>query len=252
MKYITYKLLKKEKPQELTVGCIGTGSLFGFFIFSAISRDFEKFLLMDGDSFEIKNMLKNPWFHPADQGMLKVKYWQSKINLYLPNATINTYPFFFNLKEHEDFIKKSDIIVLGVDNNSTRINVQLGCLRNSKPLIDTASGIYADEKDKITESGMRVRVYTPGNPCVYCQGTRVRADESEFLKSIPGYVIGSSTLKDTSVSLNQMAGAITSEILVRLCKGIEIPIEIRYDELKFNLFTISHFKDTECSVCSHG
>jgi hypothetical protein len=246
---IQYRTLKHIALENVSLGCIGAGSIFGFFIFSAVAKGFKNILLMDGDRFEISNLPKNPWLHPADDGISKVEFWKNKIHLMEEDVALKSCDLYFEDGTAHHILETSDIIILCVDNNRTRIKAQLFCIEQKKPLLDAASGIYADEQGNIIESGMRIKVYVPGGPCLYCQGTRVGTEESELLRNPGSYVIGSPQTRDTSINLNQAAGSLMSTILCKLCRGDKVPVEIRYDELQYELFTVSHSISSECELC---
>ncbi len=251
VKEITYHKLMKKPPEDIKICCIGTGSLFGFFIYSIISRGYSDFILIDDDTYELKNLLKNPWLHPVDINKYKVDFWVDRVKMLNENIKIKSVKKRLTSKDI-DLIEESDIIFCSVDNNESRLYIQQICINKAKPLVDAGSGIYADADGNIIESGMRIRVYIPDSPCLFCQGVRIMPFEKQKQRQSGNYVIGNPFIRDTSVNLNQIAGSISAVILDNLCKGKSVPVEIRFDELNLKLFNITHFKLKDCILCGNG
>lgn len=122
--------------------------------------------LFDRDVVEIVN-LNRMGFHEKDIGKSKVKVLGARIQGINPEVNVEMHHgdimLFTNEDEFEDCVKKSDVVLMGLDNYPARMFVNQKCMKNKKTLIDAG----------VSRSGLSGHVhpiFPSKNACLGCTG----------------------------------------------------------------------------------
>lgn len=229
-----------------------------------------KLILVDDDIVEFENVGRQSLYdlNDAEIGKEKVLAAKEKLGGIMPGLDVETFSFtipnplspavtveidgkvygydaYENLDKIEELVKKSDVVISGVDNFSTRRTLEILSLGNHKPFINT--GIEE------TRGGVRTILPDEDSSCIGCYQRGIA-----WLRG--GYEVepeGGCTI--ASLSSIQIAAAIAADNFVKMVhrgngewKYGRPPNLISFD-LKTNKFNLHQFpRDTNCEICVKG
>jgi len=249
-------------------GCGGIGAVFAQ---TAMHLGFSNFLLVDPDRVELSNFNRLLGVRGSDVGRYKVEFLEQTLLSFNPRAVVKTFPMAFQEVRNapgtdaEDGqpgpaasspLEEAEVLVGALDNNLSRLALQLFAAQSLKPLLDLGSGIVLSPTGTVQEKGAQVRFYVPGGPCLLCQGLKVRGS-SETLEQArrgAGYVQDTELSPPSAVTLNTAIASMGLDLLVRylINPSAHLPRYLYYDELKYRLLQIEARSDPHCPICGQN
>lgn len=244
--------------QQITLGCIAAGGAMNPFILEAKHAGFKKFIIIDHDNVEEKNYNRLIGLSSSDAGKAKVEVIERELKRFDDSIEIKILKKKFQDDESLSALRSADILVCGVDNDETRLDIQIYAAKNMIPFFDMGSGIYLNEdKTSIEQKGSQVRIYIPGFACLICQGLEVEKIQSESLlenKRLAGYIMGTNESPGSVITVNSAIASVTLSLLIDFVTGKNrIPIHLSYDELQYSMKKHNFQSRPDCPICgAHG
>jgi len=246
-----------SKIRGATLGCIGAGGLMNPFIIQAMHHGFEKFIIIDDDTLEENNLNRFLGASPCHAGLYKADILRETILGFNPGADVVVLKESFPFDGSENTMAQADLIVCGVDNDYTRMNVQLFALAMNKTLFDMGSAIFLEDNSSsdpvVDECGGQVRISIPGMGCLACMGmdlSRIRDFKRMDIERRMGYITGTGLSPASIITLNNTIAGICLKLVVDYICGRELSCRhLKYDERDLNLYKINVMKDENCSLC---
>lgn len=214
---------------------------------------FKEYTVIDMDKLESANLNRLMW-GIADVGEFKVELAKRFILAAVPDAEVHCLRLTVESPEAQEALSRADIILAAVDNDSTRLNLQILAARTLKPLIDLGSGIQLERGSrKVRGMGAQVSFYAPGGPCLACQGLDLKSIDDpaqrEARRSI-GYIEGTDETPASVVTINSVIAGIAGDMLVKYLTGFtEAPTLVTYDALEHTSLSIRLGGDPGCPIC---
>lgn len=153
-----------EHLRQQTVGVIGLGSGGGYVALSLAMSGVENFVLLDDDILEPANIVR----HVADNrylGQAKVDAVADLIRQRNPNANIKA--VLGRSEGHWDLLDEMDLLVVGVDGEGAKFEINEACL--AKSLTAIYAGVY-----ERGEGGDVNIIYPVQGPCYACWAEQLR------------------------------------------------------------------------------
>jgi molybdopterin/thiamine biosynthesis adenylyltransferase len=116
-------------------------------------------ILADFDKVELSNLQRQTIHYTSDIGKLKIKSVQEKLLKINPNIKITLVESLENCLD--DWIQKSDIVLDGTDNFTSRFAINESCIKNKTPLV-SASVIRLEGQIAVFKG------YEKNKPCYEC------------------------------------------------------------------------------------
>lgn len=213
----------------LIIGLGGLGSISSQYL---ASSGIGHLILADFDTVELSNLQRQTIHHTSDIGKLKIQSAQEKLLQINPNIKIS-------LVEHLDncldkWVAKSDIVLDGTDNFTSRFAINASCYHNKTPLISAAvirfegqiAVFKGYEKDK------------PCYECLYKQGEY--SDES---------CTSSGVFAPFAGVIGSMQASLAIKTLLNIGELLDEKLLIM-DINHMDFRTIGLKKDKQCLLCS--
>lgn len=246
-----------EKITSTSICCIGAGGVMNPFIVQAVHHGFRKFIIIDSDRLKAHNLNRFIGAAPSDAGRFKTDILKGYILRLRPDAEVSAVNSMFPEDGSVQAMAGSDLIVAGVDNNYTRVLVQLYALALNRAFFDMGSGIFLEdinaEVPVVDERGGQVRFSSPGGPCLACMGVDPSAAKSpgrEILERLRGYIAGTDLTPPSVVTLNFAVSSLCLNMAVEyITTGKLENNHVHYDESGRRLLNIREKRNTQCSIC---
>ena len=188
-----------NKVNSIHIGCIGAGGLGNHFVTAAMHLGIKKFVLVDKDRLEESNLNRFYGAVRKDKGKFKTSLMQKKITGLHREGSVVEVQEFFPSKESILKLEAVDILVAGLDDDRTRLLLQVYALATHRPLLDMGCGIFCDTSGKPDEWGGQWRLSLPGGPCLVCMG--LSPEEKNFcVTGEKGYLAGTGITPASIVS----------------------------------------------------
>lgn len=232
----------------------GVGGIGSVVVANAKGLGFKEITLIDPDKVEMSNLNRLMGAERDDVGKFKVGIMEREIRKVDPGVVVHVLPCKVEEDEAHRAIIDGDVIISGLDDLSSRFEVQILSARYLKPLLDIGSGISlkADRKT-VADMGGQVVLYYPGGPCLACQGIpifeAVTGLSNEIRRTV-GYVRGTDVTPPSVVTTNSVIGGMAMNTLVKYLVGF--PINSTHTKYDLMGETIHHFnfgKKAECPIC---
>jgi molybdopterin/thiamine biosynthesis adenylyltransferase len=215
---------------------------------------FKEITLIDPDKVELSNLNRLIGAEREDVGKLKVDVMSREIRKIDPSAVIHILPCKVEEAEAHRAIIGGDVIISGLDNLSSRFEVQVLAARYLKSLLDIGSGIsLKGDRKTVADMGGQVVLYYPGGPCLACQGIPIleaTSGLSEEIRRTVGYVRGTDITPPAVITINSVLGGAAMNTLVKYLVGF--PLNSTHTKYDLLTETIHHFnfeKKEECPIC---
>jgi len=249
-----------EKINSASICCIGAGGVMNPFVVQAVHHGFRKFTIIDSDRLEPHNLNRFIGASLSDEGRYKTDILKEYILKLRPDAEVVTVNSMFPEGESVNAIAERDLIVSGVDNNYTRILVQLYALALNRAFFDMGSGIFLEDNDAevpvVDERGGQVRFLSPGGPCLACMGVDpavVKNRARMELEARRGYIAGTDLTPPSVVTLNFAVSSICLNMAVEyVTTGRLEDNHIHYEEVGRRILKIREERREGCPVCGGG
>ncbi len=209
----------------LIVGVGGLGSVASYYLAGA---GVGKLILVDKDTVDITNLNRQILYTEEDVGKPKVIAARKRLLLFNKEVIVEAYDISVFDSGFEPLVKKSDVIVDGLDNWEARLRVNELAVRHGKPFVHAA----------VEEWYGQLLTVLPGKgPCLNClfQGV-MKKQVPRVIPSLPGVV-----------------GSLEASEAIKILTGIG---EVFYDRIlhmdfKYGVFSeIKVKRNPECPFCS--
>lgn len=188
----------------LIVGLSGIGEILLQLLIRTFQERLKKVALIDPDTWEKNQSYKTVLSAHHQIGSAKVSICKAQVKQLYPN--LDVYAIKKRVQEIDPkCFEEFEVVISCVDNDETRVYLQLLCAENEKILLDLSA--------QITKEGRMatIRLYIPNKtPCLFCQGLKPEALMTETLKAAKkstGYLdpdaeqdLGSVALLDTAAA----------------------------------------------------
>ncbi|NCU31401.1 MAG: hypothetical protein EOM23_00360, partial [Candidatus Moranbacteria bacterium] len=176
--------------KNLSFSIIGSSAI-GMPTLAILIRHFRKIrhlFIIDPDAWQKEESYKHILSKRSQIGQNKVDAALEAIKLFSPKIKATAICEKAQDKEAQSAMRKSDIIISCVDNDTTRLDLQVFASRYKKTLLDLSAQIIG--KERIGTA----RIFIPNKtPCIVCQGlnlSNVMTDSLEEAKRRTGYLKG--------------------------------------------------------------
>jgi len=241
-----------NKVDRICIGCIGVGGLGNHFVTAAMHLGIKGFILVDEDRLEESNLNRFYGAVREDTGKFKTSLLRREITGLHREGNVIEVREFFPSRESILELEAADILVAGLDDDRTRLLLQVYALATQRPLLDMGCGIYSDASGKPDEWGGQWRLALPGGPCLACMGLSPEGEDS-CVTGGKGYLAGTGITPASIVTLSATVAAQGLSMLLRYIIGNPFPCRhVKYDELSMILFRINELKHNDCYLCGEG
>jgi molybdopterin/thiamine biosynthesis adenylyltransferase len=249
-----------EKINSASICCIGAGGVMNPFVVQAVHHGFRRFTIIDSDRLEPHNLNRFIGASLSDEGRYKTEILKDYIMKLRPDAEVVTVNAMFPEGESVNAMAGCDLVVAGVDNNYTRILVQLYALAMNRAFFDMGSGIFLEDNDAevpvVDERGGQVRFLSPGGPCLACMGVDpavVKNRARMELEERRGYIAGTELTPPSVVTLNFAVSSICLNMAVEyVTTGRLEDNHVHYDDGGRRIIKIREVRRDGCTVCGGG
>jgi len=176
--------------KNLTFAIVGTSAL-GMPLTNIIIRHFKrikKVFLIDPDTWQKHESYKHILSKRNHENMAKVDVARQLIKEYNPSIRVQEIRQKAQSTEAKKALKKTNIIIACVDNDTTRLDLQVFATQYKKILLDLSAQIIGEQRIGT------IRIYIPGKtPCLVCQGlnlANIMTDTLRQAKARTGYLKG--------------------------------------------------------------
>jgi adenylyltransferase/sulfurtransferase len=239
-----------KKVEDVLVAFVGTGTLGSNLAVSLAGNGFKKFVFIDGDRVDERNIPLCDAFSLKDVGRYKVLVLKDFLRAkYGESIQIETHPVYVHKVPHEVLTEPS-MLVLGVDNNATKLFVTYTRMQSDKPMITL--GFWGWEASYM----LTLRGKTACWACLYRPDNREEAKRMKEARrcpepepNIPGAVVHG------TVSI--VSGIVSNEVLKFFLKKGRIVQYYAFDVLTGNesirfLDENCLKPDPDCPICQRG
>ena len=246
------------KIQNVKIGCVGAGGLGNPFIILAMHHGYKNFVIVDGDTLEIHNFNRFLGVKKSHLGRKKVDILKEILTEFSSEIQIETISQYFPENSTLETLSTCDILVGGVDNDYSRLQLQILALTLEKPYLDMGSGVILKDNHslsvEIEERGGQIKLFVPGEACISCMGLNpvtVKDFNRYQLDVVQGYIIGTELTPPSILSLNSSITSMAIKLLTDYITNDGTNIRhLKYNEKSFKLFTVQTEKNKFCKVCA--
>ncbi len=237
--------------KKLSFSIIGASAI-GMPTLAILVRQFKKLkriFIIDHDTWQEKESYKHILSQRSDANNSKVTTAKEAIRQFSPKIKVTALCSKVQDKEAQSAMTKSDIIISCVDNDTTRLDLQVFASQHKKTLLDLSTQIIGKQRMGTA------RIFIPKKtPCIVCQGlnlSNVMSDSLEEAKRKTGYLKGTN-FNPRSISLLDTQTACMGITL--LCNHLESkehePTTLSLDQGNHKTTKIHFDSKPECNLCS--
>lgn len=227
-------------------------SALGMPLLSLLLRHFPKIgrlVLADPDVWQKGQTSKHILSQKAHVGVPKVEVAKKLIKEFNPCQKVEAFQTEAQEEKAQKAMKKTDVIIACVDNDLSRLDLQVFATQNQKTLLDLSAQIVDEERFGT------IRLYVPQkNPCLVCQG-------------LPAEEIMSATLREAKINTGYLKGTDINPISVAvldtevaclglslLCAHLEgrsgLPTTLCLNQTKQEITRLRFVCKDDCQICS--
>ncbi|MDP2911985.1 MAG: ThiF family adenylyltransferase [Candidatus Omnitrophota bacterium] len=254
-----------EKISHTIVTVIGAGGIGSGLLYQMARIGFKYINIIDPDVVTANNCNRLYWVNnPRDViGKSKVRFIAEEYKRFNPRARIWHFTGDAKSSKARRLMKRADLIVLAVDNNSIRAVVNSFAAQYCKPLVNVSTGIFMNkEGDKIQNAGTQIQWLIPREidyPCLRCQGSLSQKEIQQELmdesqkqnRRKAGYI--DNTLISPEPQVMPLNGIGISLAMWQICcwiTGIRKPEPwTYYDAIQNELINMQVRQSPECTCC---
>jgi molybdopterin/thiamine biosynthesis adenylyltransferase/rhodanese-related sulfurtransferase len=228
-------LLGQDKLNQASVLCIGVGGLGCPISIYLAAAGVGRIGLVDSDSIEETNLLRQVIFTPESLGRKKATFAKEYLTRLNPNITITDYPIRLTPDWVDRLFPQYDLVIDASDNFETRLLINLGGIRFGKPIVFGSVFRYEGQ----------VAVFNArGGPCYEClyRGGEIQGTEVDSGCNASGVLS----------TLTGMVGLFQANEVIKLLVGIGETLAgklLLVDALGTGTRTLSLAKDPKCLAC---
>ncbi len=245
----------QRKLRKTHLVICGAGGIGSALVAHARGLGFKRITIVDPDVVEPSNLNRLFGARRQDVGRRKVQVMKRQVHELDPDAEVIALAHPVESPEAREALLQGDVIVSGLDNAASRLEVQILAARYLKPYLDLGSGIILDQaKEKVRSMGGQAAFYIPGGPCVVCQGvldpSKIVSQEHRKVRRALGYIEGTDETPPSAITINSIIAGIGMDLVVKYLTGFApFPTYLRYDLLSHTTQELAFTKREGCPVC---
>jgi hypothetical protein len=241
---------------DIKLGIIAAGGLGNILAYTAPRVGFRDITIIDDDVIEERNYNRLLGLRNTDVGMRKVDLLYRELTEFDPTLEVKIHAGKLQDEQSIALLKDVDILVAGVDNDETRVSAQIFAAKYMKPLFDMGTGIFLNhDKQDLSAKGGRIKVFIPGEACLFCQGLNPAEAHSETWiqnRKSAGYIDGTNESPGSVITFNMTIASMTLSMIMDYITGMNtIPLNLSYDEIGYSTKQRNFSKRSDCPICGH-
>ncbi len=242
---------KKIMKQKISFSLIGLSALGMPFLslFLSYFQKIERLILIDPDVWQKGQTRKHILSKKDHAGKPKVEVAKELVKGINQNQRIETYQLKAQDSQSQKAMQKTDVIISCVDNDLSRLDLQVFATQHNKTLLDLSAQIIGEERFGT------VRLYIPNKtPCLVCQGLPAHEIMSDTLKEAK---INTGYLKETDMNPRSVAvldtevACIGLSLLISHLEGKrKLPTTLFLDQTKNEIKRLTFVSKDDCKICN--
>jgi len=237
--------------KNLSFAIVGTSAL-GMPLINIIVRHFKrikKVFLIDPDIWQKHELYKHILSKRKHETMPKVDAAYQLIKEYNPQIRMQTINAKAQSTEAKKALKKANIIIACVDNDTTRLDLQVFASQHKKILLDLSAQIIGEERIGT------IRIYVPSKtPCLVCQGldvSNVITDSLREARTKAGYLKGTNFNPRSIALLDTASACIGITLLLSHLEGqSDAPTTLSFCQNKHQITKLNFKPKKDCKICN--
>jgi len=237
----------KQKISFSIVGLSALGMPLLSLLLSYFS-EIKKLILIDPDVWQKNQTRKHILSKKDHTGKPKVQVAKDIVKGINQNQRIETYQLKAQDEKSQKAMQKTDIIIACVDNDLSRLDLQVYATAHQKILLDLSAQIIGNERFGTA------RLYIPEKtPCLVCQGLPANEIMSDTLKKAK---IDTGYLKETDINPRSVAVLDTEVACIGLCLLLSfleeennLPTTLFLDQTKNEIKRLTFVSKDDCKIC---
>ncbi len=206
-------------------------------------------VLVDHDSWKKGEQHKQILSSKKDIGKPKVLTERNIIHSYDPTIKVVTVKKKVQHPKATQAILTTDLWILGVDNDLTRLDLQILAAKHKKSFVDLSAQIIGKERVGTT------RIYIPKKtPCIICQGLPLHNIMTKTLRKAKistGYLKGTNTNPRSVAVLDTATAAMGISLLADHIEGRKnLPTTLSYNQTSHTITKVKFEKKHDCKICN--
>jgi len=253
------------KISQIIITVIGAGGIGSGLLYQMAKVGIRYVNIIDPDFITADNCNRLYWVNnPRDAiGKPKAKFMAEEYRRFNLKAKIWYFMGNANTSKARRLIKRADLLILAVDNDSIRAVINSFAAQYSKPLVNVSTGIFMDKQgNKIQAAGTQIQWLIPRlaeYPCLRCHGY---LDQKEIQQELmdesqkenrrrAGYIANTAISPEPQVMpLNGIGISLAMWQICCWITGIRKPEPwTYYDAVQNKLINIQVKQNHECSCC---
>lgn len=238
--------------KNLSFAVIGTSAL-GMPLLSILVRHFrriKKLFLIDPDTWQTHEAYKHILSTRKHEQKAKVDTANQVIKDYDPSIRVEAIYAKAQSSEAKKVLKKSNVLLSCVDNDTTRLDLQVFAAQHKKIMLDLSAQIIG--KERIGTA----RIYIPNKtPCLVCQGldlSNVISDTLREARIKTGYLKGTNHNPRSIALLDTATACIGITLLLNHLTGENnAPTTLSLNQNKHNITKLHFTRKTGCKICGN-
>lgn len=240
-----------RKIEKATIALVGTGTINSNLAVALAGNGFQKFILIDGDRVSKRNIpLCNP-FSLEDVGKYKVTVLKNFLKAkYGKRISVKSYHVYVD-KVPNNVLSNPDMLVLGVDNNVTKLFVTYARMQACKPMV--VLGFWGWEASYMLCLPQRTACWA----CLFRPKNREEVERMKKAKkcpepepNVPGAVIQGTVSRLIGIAANEITKYFLSE--GKIFQYYVFHALTGEEDIRF-LESTNYLKpDPDCPICQRG
>lgn len=209
----------------------------------------KKVILVDSDCWNKKEQYKQILSTKKDIGKTKVLTLKKTIQSFNPSIKVTTIKKRVQHQKATQAILSTDIWIIGVDDDLTRLDLQILAAKNNKTFVDLSAQIIGKERIGT------IRTYIPNKtPCIVCQGLPLQNIMTKTLrqaKTKTGYLKGTDINPRSVAILDTAVAAMGISLLTNYIEDKkDLPTTLSYKQTSHEITKITFKKNLNCKICN--
>lgn len=245
MKNKNYKTIIPASVSVIGVSAMGAPALQ---LYLRYFQKTKRIVLADNDNWKKKEQYKQILSSKKDIGKPKVFITKKTIHSYNPSIEVTAIKKRVQHQKATQAILTTDFWILGVDNDLTRLDLQILAAKHKKNFVDLSAQIIGKERYGT------IRTYLPGKtPCIVCQGLPLNNIMTKTLrqaKTKTGYLKGTNINPRSVAILDTAVAAMGISLLIdHLENKKNLPTTLSYNQTSHEITKVKFEKKPDCKIC---
>lgn len=250
----------QKKIEAQKVGIVGLGGLGSPTAHALALAGVRQFVLVDPDRNEESNLNRQTGAYPEDVGRLKVDTTGDLIVRINPRAQVQLVSKDLRTRDALEALLTCSVIFGCVDRDAPRLVLTELAAAYEIALIDIATEIFPEEKNRPFDFGGRVVVARPGDFCLFCanqiDSERAKAElespEIRALREKHGYGLGPDLPAPAVVALNGIVANLGVMEFLAMVTGLrDVARKLTYKGMRGVVTSSTDTAKPDCYVCHY-